>query len=343
MESYSAAAVTRSCMVVARSAFYRGVWPLKDDLSHSISAAHSWVVCARYKHDHAVSHKALPLRGQRNLSTLKPQVHTRRSVLGQTAVLNFSLNSLASGAFLQSIVAYTTARCEAAKKVKSLCDSEAVAKLKRRKASGRKESGNVTSEKTTKARRSRKTAEVQDTPRVAGAAGVAALESEAANGLGSVDSLNKETTVEQLGAFYFPFDGIQDSEDSLASVSAGEETQESATDSESEHEQEEPGQRCRGPHRVTKMDSFDGRFYRVVVPRRETYDLPSVTTVLRVTQPKSSFFSLRNWRKSMIKEHGEEGYRRIHSERLQAGTAFHQVRKANKPPRRSISSLSEVT
>lgn len=76
---------------------------------------------------------------------------------------------------------------------------------------------------------------------------------------------------------------------------------------------------------ITKEDTVEGRYYLFQSLDQEQYRLPSVTTVLQSTLPRSSWFGLRNWRKNMIEEHGEQGYRRIRSETIRSGTLFHQV------------------
>ena len=78
------------------------------------------------------------------------------------------------------------------------------------------------------------------------------------------------------------------------------------------------------PLKMARVDRAEGRFYHVNVGGT-LCDLPSVTTVLRKTMPKQSFFRLLSWRKSMTKEHGSQGYKKIAAETLRRGSAFHQV------------------
>ena len=76
---------------------------------------------------------------------------------------------------------------------------------------------------------------------------------------------------------------------------------------------------------IDKEESIEGRYYLFRGSDMEKVKLPSVTTVLQATLPQSAWFGLRNWRKNMIEEHGEKGYRRIRSETIQNGKNFHQV------------------
>ena len=73
-----------------------------------------------------------------------------------------------------------------------------------------------------------------------------------------------------------------------------------------------------------KVDREEGRFYHFNI-RGTLFDLPSVTTILRKTMPKESFFRLLGWRKSMTKEHGRTGFNKIAAETLRMGSAFHKV------------------
>ncbi len=77
---------------------------------------------------------------------------------------------------------------------------------------------------------------------------------------------------------------------------------------------------------LTKEDGLEGRYYLFQSSDHERYRLPSVTTVLQSTLPNSSWFGLNNWRKSMIEEHGTEGYMKKRKEIIRSGTLFHEVR-----------------
>ena len=80
---------------------------------------------------------------------------------------------------------------------------------------------------------------------------------------------------------------------------------------------------------LAKEDSIEGRYYLFRTPDEDQYRLPSVTTVLQSTKPNSLSFGLHNWRKSMIEEHGEQGYKQIRKDIIKNGTLFHQVRTIN--------------
>lgn len=80
---------------------------------------------------------------------------------------------------------------------------------------------------------------------------------------------------------------------------------------------------------VGRRDTLEGRFYHIVAGvEGSEFEFPSVTTVLESTMPPSNYYSLMNWRRGQIKEHGEEGYRRMNAERLRIGIGFHKVRIA---------------
>ena len=76
---------------------------------------------------------------------------------------------------------------------------------------------------------------------------------------------------------------------------------------------------------ITKEDSIEGRYYLFESLDQEQYRLPSVTNVLQSTLPSNSWFGLHNWRKSMIEEHGEHGYKKMKRDAIRGGTLFHQV------------------
>ena len=77
---------------------------------------------------------------------------------------------------------------------------------------------------------------------------------------------------------------------------------------------------------VQRMDDFrsEGRFYHVSSAGASVL-FPSVTTVLSNTPTKSQYYRLRNWKKSMIKTHGEEQFENIQQQTKDVGTHFHQV------------------
>lgn len=76
---------------------------------------------------------------------------------------------------------------------------------------------------------------------------------------------------------------------------------------------------------MSKEDTTDGRYY-VFKDGYSNYKLPSVTTILQATLPRSSWFSLRNWRLGMIQEHGEEGFMKWRQQVVSDGQKFHTVR-----------------
>lgn len=78
---------------------------------------------------------------------------------------------------------------------------------------------------------------------------------------------------------------------------------------------------------VQRMDDYrsEGRFYRIL-SAGATVLFPSVTTVLSNTPTRPQYYRLRNWKKNMIKQHGEEQFENIQQQTKDAGTLFHQVR-----------------
>lgn len=78
---------------------------------------------------------------------------------------------------------------------------------------------------------------------------------------------------------------------------------------------------------VQRMDDYrsEGRFYRIQSAGARVL-FPSVTTVLNSTPTRPQYYRLRNWEKSMIKQHGEEQFRNIQQLTKDVGTCFHQVR-----------------
>lgn len=76
-------------------------------------------------------------------------------------------------------------------------------------------------------------------------------------------------------------------------------------------------------HREENYSSED-RYYRISSAGVSVV-YPSVTTVLRQTVTKGQYYMLRNWRRSMIKEHGEEEFESILKQIRNTGTHFHQV------------------
>ena len=78
---------------------------------------------------------------------------------------------------------------------------------------------------------------------------------------------------------------------------------------------------------VQRMDDYrsEGRFYRILSAGASVL-FPSVTTILSNTPTRPQYYRLRNWKKNMIKQHGEEQFENIQQQTKAAGTHFHQVR-----------------
>ena len=93
------------------------------------------------------------------------------------------------------------------------------------------------------------------------------------------------------------------------------------------------GLRCSGDrsviHRMDDCTSED-RFY-CISSAGASVVFPSVTTILRHTWAKSQYYMLRNWKKSMVKEYGEEGFENIQQQTKNIGTHFHKVSELKKP------------
>ena len=84
-------------------------------------------------------------------------------------------------------------------------------------------------------------------------------------------------------------------------------------------------------HKCNACDTSDERKY-VVCKGDEVFSLPSVTTVLNLTLPKKRNFMLYNWKRGMVREFGEDGYRQVKDEIKAAGCKFHVVIILNKLP-----------
>ena len=61
------------------------------------------------------------------------------------------------------------------------------------------------------------------------------------------------------------------------------------------------------------------------VSRSGKYKLPSVTSVIESTKPKSSEFALKKWTNNLIEQHGKKGFEAISRETFSRGAAFHKV------------------
>ena len=106
----------------------------------------------------------------------------------------------------------------------------------------------------------------------------------------------------------FPFEGESSEDKSLETLMKG-----------------DRGDKKNDSFSVERQDTLEGRFYHITGSDGSEFSLPSVTTVLDNTMSPRSYFSLRNWRKNMIKEHGEVGFKRLKAERIRDGTRFHKV------------------
>ena len=75
---------------------------------------------------------------------------------------------------------------------------------------------------------------------------------------------------------------------------------------------------------INSQETLEGRFYNLK-SLTDDYCFPSVTTILEGTVAKNSYFQLFNWKRKMIKEHGEEGFDAIQRNTLRSGVNFHMV------------------
>ncbi len=76
---------------------------------------------------------------------------------------------------------------------------------------------------------------------------------------------------------------------------------------------------------VERIDSSSGVRHYVIKSSEGSYHFPSVTTVLEATQPADMYFRLLNWRKGLVKEHGESKSIDITQGIIQSGKDFHKV------------------
>lgn len=84
------------------------------------------------------------------------------------------------------------------------------------------------------------------------------------------------------------------------------------------------GKQQEGLFEVKQIERPEGRFY-LISSEKGVCELPSVTTVLKSTVPRVNHFRLHSWTKSMIKQHGKSGYKKIQQETMRKGRSFHQV------------------
>ena len=52
---------------------------------------------------------------------------------------------------------------------------------------------------------------------------------------------------------------------------------------------------------------------------------PSVTTILGRTLPSKNYYSLKNWKKNVVNEVGEEGYKIVRLKATSSGSNLHRV------------------
>ena len=79
-------------------------------------------------------------------------------------------------------------------------------------------------------------------------------------------------------------------------------------------------------YKVEKNDDIDGdRFYSIISDDGSEYSFPSVTTILSHTIPSKNYYSLKNWKKNVIKEVGEEGYKMVRLKATSSGSHLHRV------------------
>ena len=76
---------------------------------------------------------------------------------------------------------------------------------------------------------------------------------------------------------------------------------------------------------VGKSYLSGSRYYVFAGSGGGKYKLPSVTSVIVSTKPKSSEFALKNWRNNLIEKHGEKGFEAIRRETISRGAVFHKV------------------
>ncbi len=76
---------------------------------------------------------------------------------------------------------------------------------------------------------------------------------------------------------------------------------------------------------VERVDSANGSRYYVIENSEGSFRFPSVTTILEATQPPDMYFRLLNWRKGLVKEHGESKSIDIAQGIKQSGKNFHKV------------------
>ena len=121
----------------------------------------------------------------------------------------------------------------------------------------------------------------------------------------------KENDEEKLSV-YFPFEGD------------GSTTSDDTAVLQTDDKQQSGAKSGENFFTIKKLDKPGGRFYRISSDEG-VCEFPSVTNILSTTRTTQSFFMLRNWIQSMIKQHGTSGYERIRKETIRKGQNFHQV------------------
>ena len=75
---------------------------------------------------------------------------------------------------------------------------------------------------------------------------------------------------------------------------------------------------------IQQVNSNGSRHYEIKCSQ-ETYRFPSVTSVLEATMSREMFFRLHNWKKNLIKKHGESKSEDIARGIRRSGSNFHKV------------------
>lgn len=79
-------------------------------------------------------------------------------------------------------------------------------------------------------------------------------------------------------------------------------------------------------YKIKKNDDVDGdRFYTIISKDGSEYIFPSVTTILGRTLPSKNYYSLKNWKKNVVNEVGEEGYKIVRLKATSSGSNLHRV------------------
>eukprot|EP00731_Ephydatia_muelleri_P032281 Em0023g788a len=78
-------------------------------------------------------------------------------------------------------------------------------------------------------------------------------------------------------------------------------------------------------YKIKKNDDVDGdRFYTIASKDGTEYTFPSVTTILGRTLSSKNYYSLKNWKKNVVNEVGEEGYKMVRLKATSSGSNLHR-------------------